>query len=74
MFQIMCTISGGILGNRSSILKSNGKPMTFDSIEDARAMCEQLNARRMKCSHKAYVIEADISADSLMKFDAENNR
>jgi len=55
----MCTISGGILGSRSSILKSNGQPMTFDSREDARAMCTTLNARRMKCSHKAYVIDTD---------------
>jgi len=58
-FQIMCTISGGILGSRQSILKSNGKPMLFSSREDARAMCRQLNARRMKCRHKAYVIDTD---------------
>lgn len=59
MFQIMCTISGGVLGSRSSILKSNGKPMTFDDRVDARAMCKQLNARRMKCGHKAYIIDTD---------------
>ena len=59
MFQIICTISGGILGSRSSILKSNGQPMLFDSREAARVMCATLNARRMKCSHRAYVIDAD---------------
>ena len=59
MFQIMCTISGGVLGSRSSILKSNGKPMLFDSRADARDMCKQLNARRMKCSHKAFVVEVE---------------
>lgn len=67
MFQVMCTISGGILGSRSSILKSNGKPMLFDNREDARAMCKQLNARRMKCSHKAYVIETDNKPDWTQK-------
>lgn len=59
MFQIMCTISGGLLGSRQSILKSNGRPMTFDNREDARAMCRQLNTRRMKCSHKAFVVEVE---------------
>ena len=59
MFQIMCTISGGVLGSRSSILKSNGKPMLFDSRADARDMCKQLNSRRMRCSHRAYVIDTD---------------
>ncbi|MAK37407.1 MAG: hypothetical protein CMC15_14725 [Flavobacteriaceae bacterium] len=58
-FQIMCTISGGILGSRQSILKSNGEPMLFNTREDARAMCKQLNARRMKCSHKAFVVEVE---------------
>jgi hypothetical protein len=42
MYNIKCTVSGGVTGYRTALLKSNGKVRVFDTYEEALAVCSNL--------------------------------
>jgi hypothetical protein len=44
MYNIKCTVSGGVTGYRTSLLKSNGVVKVFETREQAQAEANRLNA------------------------------
>ncbi len=56
-YNVQCTVSGGVTGYRTGLLKSNGEIQFFDTIELAQAECTRLlaNVSRYATAHFSYV-------------------
>jgi len=67
-FLIHCSVSGGVTGHRTSILKSGDKIREFTSREDAQKVADELttsgNNPRATCTFNYWVVE-DPQAESL---------
>jgi hypothetical protein len=67
MYKIRCTVSGGVTGYRSSILKTaSGAVREFETRKDAEAVAKRLNEQMNHANSVAsfsYAVEVDDDED-----------